>query len=154
MNYYKLAKRKIHTALTLSRGDWSILVKAWVWLLEIDLLLRSRPFPSVRKFVETKHPLEQQPSSTRAWEIIRRDQHLVLLAARNHLYTMGCLRQALTLKGLLGAQGIPTELRFGARKEADQLLAHAWLDYDGQSIELAHNGKEAYKPLTTLSEKP
>ena len=89
MDYYRSARRKIRSALALSRGDRSTLVKAWVRLLVIDLLLRSRPYPSVQKFVETNHPQKQQTSSARAWEIIRRDQYLVLLAARNHLYHDG-----------------------------------------------------------------
>ena len=71
------------------------------------------------------------------WEIIQRHQHFVKLAARNHLYPMTCLRQALALKALLGGQGIVTNLRFGVRKENDKLLAHAWLEYEGQSIEVS-----------------
>jgi hypothetical protein len=150
MNYYRSARRKVRTALTLSRGDWSILIKAWVWLLLIDLYLRSRPYPRVQQFVESRHRDGQATSSGQAWELIRRDQYFVLLAARNHLYQMGCLRQALTLKGLLGAHGITTQLRFGARKEADQLLAHAWLEFEDRSIEMAHNSKEHFEPLRTL----
>jgi hypothetical protein len=153
MDYYRSARRKVRTALTLSHGDQGIFIKAWVWLLYIDLLLCSRPYPRVQLFVEKQYKARQVISSAQSWGVIRRDQRLVLLAARNHLYWMGCLRQALTLKGLLGAQGIATELRLGVRKEPNQLFAHAWLEFEGRSIELTH-GSEPFKPLKPLEDKP
>jgi hypothetical protein len=153
MDYYRSASHKIRTALTLSSGDWGIFIKAWVWLLVVDLLLRSRPYPRVQQFVGNRYQVRQAIPSGQAWEIIRRHQRLVLLAARYHLTRMGCLRQALALKWMLGAQGIPTELRFGARKTEEQFLAHAWLEYEGRSIELT-NGSESFKPLKTLEQRP
>jgi hypothetical protein len=121
--------------------------------LYIDLLLRSHPFPRVREFVANQPKVRQEPPPGQVWEIIRRNQRLIIFAARNHLYRMECLRQALTLKKLLGGQGIATELRFGVRKEAKQLLAHAWLEYEGQSIELSHNDNEHFEPLTNLKDR-
>ena len=153
MDYYRSLNHKIHTALTLSRGDWGILVKAWIWLWYIDLFLRSQPFPRVQQFVANQHKVQQEILPDKAWEIIQHNQRFVTLAARNHVYHMGCLRQALTLKTFLGEQGIGTRLRFGVRKETDQLLAHAWLEYEGQSIELSHDGKEHFQPLRTLEDR-
>ena len=153
MNYYRSAIRKIHTALSLSRADWGIFIKAWFWLVYIDFLLHSRPYLRVQQLVENLHPQKQATSSAQAWEIIRHDKRFVRLAAQYHFHRMGCLRQALTLKRLLVAQGIPTELRFGVRKEADQLLAHAWLEFEGQSIELLYNGKEHFVPLISLQDR-
>ena len=152
MGYCRSLNRKIRTALTLSRGDWGVLVKAWIWLLYIDLLLRSRPFPRVREFVANQPKVLPEPPPSQAWAIIRRYQRFVTLAARNHLYPMECLRQALTLKKMLVGQGVATELRFGVRKEAKHLLAHAWLEYEGQSIELTH-GNEHFETLTTLEDR-
>ena len=103
--------------------------------------------------VANQPKVRREPPPDQAWEIIRRYQRLVILAARNHLYRMECLRQALTLKKLLGGQGIVTELRFGIRKEAKQLLAHAWLEYEGHSIELSHNGNDHFEPLTILKDR-
>ncbi len=153
MDYYRSLKRKIQTALALSRGDWGILIKAWIWLLYIDLLLRSQPFPRVQQVVANQFRARQEIIPDLAWETIRHNQRFVILAARNHLYRMECLRQALTLKAFLGEQGIATRLRFGVRKETDQLLAHAWLEYEGQSIELSHDGKEHFQPLRTLEDR-
>jgi hypothetical protein len=149
MDYYRSLNHKIHTALTFSRGDWGILLKAWIWLLYIDLLLRTQPFPRVQQIVSHQHKVQGEMPPDRAWDIIRSNQRFVMLAARLHLYRMQCLRQALTLRALLGEHGIPTELRLGVRREAERFLAHAWLEYEGQSIELS-NGYEYFKPLISL----
>jgi hypothetical protein len=134
----------------MSRIEWGVFLKAWFWLLYFDLSLRSRPYTRVQQLAEGGHPRRKAVPAGQAWEIIRRERRLVMRAARNHLYPMSCLRQALTLKRLLGAQGIATEVRFGVRKEADQFLAHAWLEFEGQSIELGHDGKEEFSPLASL----
>ena len=152
MDYYKSALHKIRTALTLSPGDWVIFSKAWAGLLVVDLLLRSRPFPRVQEWVASRYKARQANSSEENWEIIQRNQRMVLLAARYSLYRMECLRQALALQALLGEKGIPTELRFGARKTANQFLAHAWLEYEGRSIELTH-ASEAFKPLRSREQR-
>jgi hypothetical protein len=153
MDYYRSASHKLHAALGLSLGDWGIFIKAWVRLLVIDLLLRSRPYPPVNKYVENQRKVRRVIPSGQAWKIIRRNQRLVILAARNHLYRMLCLRQALALKWILASQGIPTELRFGVQKTEEQFQAHAWLEYEGLSIELTE-GHENYKPLKARVNQP
>jgi hypothetical protein len=149
MGSYRSLNHKIQTALTFSREDWGILLKAWGWLLYVDLLLRSRPFPRVQQVVSSRQESGRQIAQGQEWDIIHRHRRFVILAARHHLYWMGCLRQALALKALLGGQGISTELRFGVQKEAGKLLAHAWLEYRGQSVELT-NMDEAFTPLTAM----
>ncbi len=138
---------KIRAALTLSTGEWGIFIKAWFLLIYFDILLRNQSYRRIKKYLDDKAQGVSGANSGKAWEVIRRNQRCVILAARNHIYIMGCLRQALALKWLLGRQGVPTEVRFGVRKEADQLLAHAWLEYEGQSIEVLYQGKEHFEPL-------
>jgi hypothetical protein len=150
MDYYKSLNHKIRAALTLSRGDLCILVAAWTWLLYIDLYLRLRPFPRVREFVERQPKSRRASPPGQAWEIIQRIQRLVIIAAHNHLYPMECLRQALTLKKMLGNRGIVTELRFGVQKTEEQFLAHAWLEYEGHSIELEN---ERFTTLTNVKDR-
>lgn len=45
-----------------------------------------------------------------------------------------CLPRALTLWWLLRRQGIAAELRIGARRVADRLEAHAWVECDGRVL--------------------
>ncbi len=66
-------------------------------------------------------------------------------------YRMECLRQALTLQALLGQAGISIGLRFGARKTETEFLAHAWLEYEGRSIELT-NRVRVFRPLVSVEE--
>jgi hypothetical protein len=140
MDYYRSIRHKVQTALSLSPGEWAIFLRAWFWLLQIDLTLRSQPYQRVQNYVDKKlSPRRQVISNEQTWEIIRRNQQLVILAARYHLYPMTCLRQAMSLKALLGAQGIATELCFGVRKTEEQFLAHAWLEYERQTIELSND---------------
>jgi len=152
MNYYKLLSRKIHTARSFHWSDWGILVRAWLELLYVDILLRTQPFPRVRQAVMVHRNETRQIPSDQAWQIIRRYQRLVGVASHYHLYPMECLRQALTLQAMLAGQGIATLLRFGVRKETGRLFAHAWLDYESESIELDHSVTERFEPLLGLDD--
>ena len=65
---------------------------------------------------------------------------------------MTCLRQALALQDMLGRRGLGTQLRLGVRKEAGDLLAHAWLEYQGQRVDVEGYVEErfnAFVPLET-----
>ena len=56
---------------------------------------------------------------------------MVQAAARHGVYRATCLPQSLTLWWLLSRQGIKSDLRFGARKEAGRIEAHAWVELKG-----------------------
>jgi Transglutaminase-like superfamily len=56
---------------------------------------------------------------------------LVRAAARHGVYRATCLPQSLTLWWLLRRRGIESDLRFGARKEAGKMEAHAWVELRG-----------------------
>ena len=47
-----------------------------------------------------------------------------------------CLSQAVVLWWLLRLRGLDSELRLGVCKTADQLRAHAWIDYRGVALGL------------------
>jgi hypothetical protein len=50
-------------------------------------------------------------------------------------------------------QGIATQLRFGVRKQTPgRWLAHAWLEYDSESIELNHSVAGRFEPLMSLDD--
>jgi hypothetical protein len=56
-------------------------------------------------------------------------------AARHLFFHTNCLERALVLAFLLRRRGIAAELRFGARKEAAGLEAHAWVEYRGVPLD-------------------
>jgi hypothetical protein len=134
MDFYKLVRHKLQTARTFSWNEWKILARAWVLLLVIDWGLRLVPFRRVKSLVNLQGASTEVAHANDVLGTIQRSQKLVDVAARNHLYPMRCLRQALVLQRMLGQQGIATELRFGVQKDSGGLNAHAWLEHKGQPI--------------------
>jgi len=136
MGSFRWMRCKWRSVLALSGGERWALAQAWLLLLGVDLALRLMPFRWVQALAE-------RGQSGRATgdpvAMVQRLWRCVDMAARNHLYSMGCLRRALALQALLAQRGIRTELRIGVRKEvatACQAVstAHAWLEHEGRPI--------------------
>ena len=100
MSYYDVIRRKARAARRLAVSDWWTLFQAWFMLLAVDLGLRLLPFRWVRGYAARVRPAEADPGD------LPRQQRLVDVAARNHLYPLGCLRRSLVLQRLLGRRGI------------------------------------------------
>jgi hypothetical protein len=64
----------------------------------------------------------------------RSTARLVAAAARYGPYRASCLPIALTLRWLLGRQGIESELRLGVNKTGGRLAAHAWVEHRGRPL--------------------
>lgn len=83
-----------------------------------------------------------RPGSGRAWgagahseaERARLTWRMLDVAARHGPVHGNCLSQSLCLWLLLRRQGIPSEMRIGVRAEPGQLLAHAWVEHQGQPL--------------------
>ncbi len=142
-------RHKLGMALSLSRRDWWILAQAWFGLLAVDLGLRTLPFKRLLELLAVKRETGAVASADTSFQIPR-VQCLVGIAARNHLYPMSCLRQALVLQRLLAGRGIRAELRIGVRKEADRLHAHAWVEYAGQVVSGPSTIQDHFSPLMAL----
>ena len=143
---------KLRSASRLSPTDWLYFIQAWFWLLVFDLGLRTRPFPDLQAFAarlaKRPAPLPEQTES-----MIRALKAAVDHARYNHLYPMTCLRRAFTLQKLLAQCGIAAELKIGVRKEAGQLSAHAWLEYQGKPLGEPERITEQYAALMKTSGK-
>jgi hypothetical protein len=141
---------KLRSASRLSPTDWLFFTQAWFWLLIFDLGLRTRPFPDLQAFAArlAKRPV---PSPEQTENMIRALKAAVGLARYNHLYPMTCLPRALTLQKLLSQRGIAAELKIGVRKEAGQLSAHAWLEYQGKPLGEPEQITEQYAALRKAS---
>ena len=144
-------KHKLVKALSLSRGEWWLLTRAWILLLLVDVGLRSRmmSFRRLQKILAPKSRTLDKSQPEDSWGAIRRLRRWVDTAARYHLYPMTCLRRSLVLQRLLGQQGIAADLQIGVRKEEEKLNAHAWLAYHGQPLGEPGNITEHYIPLVT-----
>ena len=138
--------QKLRSASRLSFMDWVLFIQAWGWLLLFDIGLRTRPFTELQAFAAR---LASRPtlSSGQIENILLSLRVAVDRARYNHLYSMTCLRRALTLQRLLSKQGISTELKIGARKDNSQLNAHAWIEYQGQTIGEPEEIREKFRPF-------
>jgi hypothetical protein len=75
---------------------------------------------------------------------------LVRVAAQRGLCRAKCLEQSLVLRWLLLRQGIDARIFFGARKENDEMQAHAWVEVDGVSLDEDDSTPPRFSPF----EKP
>ncbi|MBN2145761.1 MAG: lasso peptide biosynthesis B2 protein [Anaerolineales bacterium] len=139
---------KLRKAGALSLREWGIFLEAWIFLLLVDLGLRLINYRRLKARLDMG---QQNPGRRKlkgdALLTIKRLDEQVNRAARNHLYPMTCLRRSLVLQRMLAKRGIPTELHFGVRKQADGLVAHAWLEFEGQPIGQPETLTEQYAVL-------
>ena len=89
----------------------------------------------------------------------RQIARLVRAAANHGLYHANCLEQSLVLWYLLKRNGLESQIRFGARKEEDQLQAHAWVECGGIALNEDHGVDQRYAPFAaaaanTVAESP
>lgn len=68
-------------------------------------------------------------------------------AARHVFFRPNCLEQSLVLWWLLRARGIFAGLRIGARKDAGQFEAHAWVEIAGTTLNVASHGPLDFVPF-------
>ncbi len=76
---------------------------------------------------------------------------MVQAAARRGAYRATCLPQSLTLWWLLKRQGIEGDLRFGARKEAGRMEAHAWVEINGIPLNETLDVDQRFKPFESAA---
>lgn len=107
-------------------------LRIMAWLLLADLALRLLPFPRAESLLRGRPRRGARPLSGAEIRALARE---VEAAARYHLYPIHCLRRALVLRRLLDQRGLATELRFGVRKEGEEIRAHAWLEHAGESLD-------------------
>lgn len=68
--------------------------------------------------------------------------------ARNLFFATNCLERSLVLWSLLRRRGFPADVRFGARKEAEQFEAHAWVELNGIVMEIEPGRSEQFAPFS------
>jgi hypothetical protein len=79
----------------------------------------------------------------------------IVRAAANHgLYKANCLEQSLVLWSLLKRSGLESEIRFGARKEDDELQAHARVECLGIALNEDRGVEERYAPFGGVAIAP
>ena len=120
-----------------------------------DLLARLIPAPSEQHRIGatalSSDPFASDPFASDKPQRIAR---LVSIAANHGPYRATCLRQSLALWWLLRRRGIAAELRIGVRKDGAALLAHAWVEHEGQALNHVQGAHESYAAFGPLFPPP
>jgi len=74
---------------------------------------------------------------------------IVKIAAEKGTYQARCLQQTLVLWCLLRRNNLESEIRFGARKQAGELQAHAWVEVGGVALNEDSDVCLHFSPLGT-----
>jgi hypothetical protein len=132
----------------LSARDWQLLIEATVLAVGIEGALRILPLRRVVGWC--------QGSRTVARPRIGATLDALTTAARLPYRVLPwpstCLRRSLVLTALLRRRGLPATVRFGVRRQAELLLAHAWVECDGALVDATSGeGYEALEPVLVSS---
>lgn len=80
----------------------------------------------------------------------RRTARLVETAAAYIWPSPSCLHRSLVLESMLHAQGLSGDVRFGIRRRAGLVEAHAWVEHDGLAITPAGDEHTPYAQFAAL----
>ena len=106
------------------------LVLATALVVTMRVCLWTLPFSRVEHLV----------SRARTWRVGTVRERPAHVAGRVHriarfVPAASCLTRALATQILLAWQGQPSEVRYGARHDAEGFAAHAWVEVDGHSLD-------------------
>ena len=81
------------------------------------------------------------------WEFIRHRAAAVSRASRYPFRWAHCLQRSLALREWLAADGVPSEVRYGMRRDGEAYLAHAWLICAGHVVNDSERNIRHFAPL-------
>lgn len=82
----------------------------------------------------------------------QRIARLQAATARNFFLRATCLEQSLVLRWMLRRRGMTPVLCIGARKEANQFEAHAWVELNGTALEAGEAPHPHFVPFRSRGE--
>ncbi len=115
------------------------------WQKTLSRLAKKESQTSIRN---PANAVQSSPSRELEIQEARKIARLVRAAANHGLYGANCLEQSLVLWCLLKRNGLESEVRIGARKEEDQLQAHAWVECCGVALNEDRGVDERYSPFS------
>jgi hypothetical protein len=144
--------RKARKLLSLSIAEQCLLLKVSFWLIAMKVALVSFRFQSVIKWLAIiNKPVNHQiPDPTKMQKIIR----AIEISGNNMPGNLTCLPQALVAQSLLTRLGFKVDFRIGvARNAQGQLLAHAWIEKNGEIVLGGVQSLSRFTPLPPLAIK-
>lgn len=111
----------------------NLFLRAMILLPLVSQSLRWRGFRATQESLQRRN----SPTQTRIDNEnpnLELTVRMVKAAVRHSLGHPSCLEESLALWWLLARQGIPSEIRIGIRKQAEEFEAHAWVERDGVAL--------------------
>ena len=136
--------------IELSAPERSLLAQSLVLLPLAGLALRLMGLRNYQRLLDRFSPgshMAEAGGELKLRDQVRKTARLVGAAGRHGPYRANCLPQSLTLWWLLRRQGIESRLRFGARKNARRMEAHAWVEFEGTPLNDGADVGERFKPF-------
>ena len=141
--------KQIIKFLQLTTEDRRLLINTYFLLTAIRLGLWSLTFKTLRQWL-AKIKRSSFPEQDTAE--LNRVIWAVNLASRYQLGGVKCLARALATQVLLSRRGYPAELRIGVLKEENnQLLAHAWVESNGEVVIGSMKNLADFQPFPSWS---
>ncbi len=153
MRLFKILRRKLSTAATLTPGEVYDVFRAWWCLGLVQAGIAVLPYrwwkSRFNRVLQQNHV--QRPTGPATLRRCRRQARAVAIAARNHVLPINCLGRSLALHALCGGHGeSPVRLAIGVRKHGGALYGHAWLEADGDVLNDAPEHIVAFHRLDRL----
>jgi hypothetical protein len=124
-----------------------LLAHAFFRLTSVQLRLRTRGFRSLAGERGPSVGRSGYPVRTDDFRRARRYAGLLETVSRHHPLPAHCLQRSLALHEWLRAEGLPSDLRIGVRKEGEALKAHAWVELSGRPVNDRSAAVAAFRPL-------
>jgi hypothetical protein len=114
----------------LNRTEQGLAVLIWGLLAVVRIGLWTMPFRRVQAFADR---LGKRRVSSRCQSLSPQQLTSLVSVAADYVPAASCLTQALVAHAILKRYGYEAVLRIGAAKEpGGSLIAHAWVECDGQ----------------------
>ncbi|HJU72193.1 MAG TPA: lasso peptide biosynthesis B2 protein [Gemmatimonadaceae bacterium] len=135
--------------------EWRHLLRAQWALLVAQLVVRRRPPGQLTSRTETAAAAPAASDSRAAHKHAHLLGDAVRRAARYGVFRPACLVRAIALRQLLATDGIRgAVIRVGVKQSEEGMLAHAWVELDGDVIGDTPEHVRQYAPLNELSVAP
>lgn len=133
----------------LDRREQGTLIGLLVLLPLLRLGLRMAGFERLQAMLTRPAQHHSLPPTSNPSDEIERAERLaglVAIAGRRGPIPATCLPQALALYWLLGRRGQQPKIRFGVRRVADRVLAHAWVELHGVALAAGDQDQTPLEP--------
>ena len=135
---------------TLSGSERSLCIQAFFLLPLFALSLRLFGIRRLHAFPARLLPPDRIPLQHKSQMLLwaHDTARMMQVAGRRYPFRItNCLTQSVTVWWLLRRAGIESDLRIGVRKEANQLKAHAWVEYQGHVLNDMADNRSRFSPF-------